>query len=201
MTPSYTTTSSRSSIDLLGSITEAPVPSQDGAFSGPPPSTHLSSEVPFSQITDLDVLVSRMGEEEGRQDGSNYDALRLLSEFIGPATPRSNSTAEVPLFPPSSSPMPDSAPGTRAPVPNVPLLGNVQVERRRTTKDGRVKLKLSLIDAPVDKCGICLTQFKSGDAAQLGSTCRHAFHVKCLVKWLARSKTCPMCRDPLDDQP
>lgn len=39
-------------------------------------------------------------------------------------------------------------------------VGLIEIQRRRVMKDGRVKLKLSLMGVGVDKCGICLTQFK-----------------------------------------
>lgn len=66
-------------------------------------------------------------------------------------------------------------------------------------KDGRVKLKLSLFGMAVDRCGICLSQFKEGESAALASsTCRHVFHERCLTRWLARNQTCPLCRVPLD---
>ncbi|KII87699.1 hypothetical protein PLICRDRAFT_112317, partial [Plicaturopsis crispa FD-325 SS-3] len=78
------------------------------------------------------------------------------------------------------------------------LLGKIEIERRRVTKDGRVKLKLSLLGVGVDKCGICLSQFKEGEWAGLGASCQHAFHEHCLRTWLARSRTCPMCRTPLE---
>ncbi|KAF8069099.1 hypothetical protein FPV67DRAFT_1105768 [Lyophyllum atratum] len=189
--------SSSSSVDLLGSITDISVPPREA--SSEQPSTQRPSAATYLETTDLDVLVSRLGDDEGHQDGSNYDALLLLSEFMGPATPTSRSTPDITRFPPYTPPVPDDGLGASAPVPNVPLLATVQVQRRRTTKDGRVKLKLSLNDVPIDKCGICLTQFKSGDTAQSGSLCRHAFHETCLLKWLVRSKTCPMCRVPLVD--
>lgn len=54
------------------------------------------------------------------------------------------------------------------------LAGRIEIERRRVLKDGRVKLKLSLLGAAVDKCGICLSQFKEGELAVLGVGCRHA---------------------------
>jgi hypothetical protein len=54
------------------------------------------------------------------------------------------------------------------------LAGRIDVERRRVTKDGRVKLKMSLLGVAVDRCGICLSQFKGGEWAALGERCRHA---------------------------
>jgi len=77
-------------------------------------------------------------------------------------------------------------------------VGEVELVRRRVTRDGRVKLKLSLLGVPVEKCAICMTQFKDGDEGILGASCKHAFHEKCLETWLDRSQTCPLCRERLD---
>ena len=65
-------------------------------------------------------------------------------------------------------------------------------------KDGRTKIKLSLLGVGVDKCGVCLSQFRDEDMAGLSSVCRHAFHEKCLGGWLLRRRNCPLCRVPLD---
>lgn len=56
----------------------------------------------------------------------------------------------------------------------LPPSGRVKVERRRVTKDGRVKLKLTLMEVVVDKCSICLSQFKEAEVACLGTRCPHA---------------------------
>ncbi len=53
------------------------------------------------------------------------------------------------------------------------FVGKVAVDRRRVTKDGRTKLKLSLFGVVVDKCTICLTQFKEGSWSCL-LPCQHA---------------------------
>lgn len=55
----------------------------------------------------------------------------------------------------------------------MPVVGTIEVERRRVTKDGRIKLKLALLGVRVDKCGICLSQFKERESAALGPTCQH----------------------------
>ncbi|KIK69937.1 hypothetical protein GYMLUDRAFT_121159, partial [Collybiopsis luxurians FD-317 M1] len=70
------------------------------------------------------------------------------------------------------------------------LLGHVSIDNRCITKSGKVRTKLYLLDAAVDNCGICSSQFKENDLGAL-SSCRHAFHERCLKPWLARSKTCP----------
>lgn len=55
------------------------------------------------------------------------------------------------------------------------LMGEVELVRRRVTRDGRVKLKVTLLGVAVEKCAICMTQFKEGDAGVLGATCKHAY--------------------------
>ncbi len=81
----------------------------------------------------------------------------------------------------------------------MPKLGCVSVERRRVMKDGRVKLKLVLLGRKVDRCGVCLAQFKEADKGAVSPSCGHAFHEVCLRKWLVRSRTCPMCREVLGE--
>ncbi|KAE9391832.1 hypothetical protein BT96DRAFT_749825, partial [Gymnopus androsaceus JB14] len=75
--------------------------------------------------------------------------------------------------------------------------GSVSVVRKRITKAGKVRIKLSLLDGAVDKCGICLTQFKDHDLGARGGVCRHAFHERCLKRWSTHSRTCPLCRVPI----
>ncbi|EEB89926.1 hypothetical protein MPER_11930 [Moniliophthora perniciosa FA553] len=142
-------------------------------------------------MTDLDLLVAGFSDRDLR-NGSGYDALLMVSEIMGPAvleTPaseslRGNGTLQQVL-------------GThvqpKRPTSTVPLLGQVSIDRRRVTKDGRVKVKLLLLESAVDKCGICFSQFKEGDfAAMSNSICRHTFHETCMstLGWLV-SKTCP----------
>ncbi|KAK7044796.1 RING-type domain-containing protein [Favolaschia claudopus] len=131
----------------------------------------------FMDTTDLDVLLARL--EHDHHDGANYDDLWMVSDFIGPATPvRANRPASAKT--------------------SVLLTGAVEVQRRRTTKDGRVKLKLALLGIAVDRCGICMTQFKKAERARLSERCKHAFHDRCLGRWVVRSQTCPLCRIGLD---
>ena len=55
----------------------------------------------------------------------------------------------------------------------VPFTGAIEVKRRRVLKDGRVKLKLSLLGVAVDRCGICLSQFRHDERAALAPACKH----------------------------
>jgi len=100
-----------------------------------------------SEATDLDLLISRIESND----------LPVVSEMIGeaerPGTARPHDRPE------------DSA-GT-------PLVGRVEVQRRRKLKDGRVKLKLRLMGASVNSCGICLMQFKEKEMGALTPKCQH----------------------------
>ncbi|XP_028323935.1 RING finger protein 122-like [Gouania willdenowi] len=53
--------------------------------------------------------------------------------------------------------------------------------------------KLSLLG---QTCAVCLEEFRSRD--ELGvCPCSHAFHKKCLLKWLEVRSVCPMCNKPI----
>lgn len=101
----------------------------------------------------------------------------MLSEIIGPAAPSHSPTQDVDVDENST-----------------PCVAKVELARKRVLKDGRVKLKLSLLGVSVDKCGICLSQFKEGVSAALSPACRHIFHETCLKTWMRTSRTCPTCR-------
>lgn len=99
-----------------------------------------------------------------------YTDLTQLADFLGPA---------------------------RAP-PRVAMPeGVVEVARRRVTRDGRVKLKLALLGASVERCGACLAQFREHDRAAVLQPCGHAAHAECARKWFLQSATCPLCRHDL----
>ncbi|ORY92411.1 hypothetical protein BCR35DRAFT_247538, partial [Leucosporidium creatinivorum] len=70
----------------------------------------------------------------------------------------------------------------------------VELERRRIDKQGRVKLKLSVVGVRCVDCSICLTRFRVDDLAVVLPNCLHAFHERCIRSWLARSRECPLCR-------
>ena len=103
--------------------------------------------------------------------------LLLVSEILGPAA------AGRPVSAPAAIPAPASAgdaEGTAAATTanaekaTVPYIGQVEVQRRRVLKDGRVKLKLSLLGVGVDRCGVCLSQFRREERGALTPVCRHS---------------------------
>ncbi|PVF92303.1 hypothetical protein CPB86DRAFT_744441 [Serendipita vermifera] len=104
---------------------------------------------------------------------ATYEDLLLLEEFNGPA-----------------SPLIQSAEGERIFNVSVAL---VEIINRRKNKEGKAKLKLAVAGTRVDKCGICLTQFRGEERAAL-TDCRHCFHELCLQRWMTRVTLCPLCR-------
>ncbi|CDQ81961.1 unnamed protein product [Oncorhynchus mykiss] len=55
-------------------------------------------------------------------------------------------------------------------------------------------------DLRVQTCAVCLEDFKVKD--ELGVLpCQHAFHRKCLVKWLEVRCVCPMCNKTIAGPP
>lgn len=52
-----------------------------------------------------------------------------------------------------------------------------------------------------DSCPVCKDELKKGEEA-MKLPCNHEFHKECLMPWLERANTCPICRKELetDDQ-
>ncbi|KAL6654064.1 hypothetical protein ACP70R_007529 [Stipagrostis hirtigluma subsp. patula] len=51
-------------------------------------------------------------------------------------------------------------------------------------------------DACDDACSICLEAFCESDPSALTS-CKHEFHLQCILEWCQRSSQCPMCWQPI----
>ncbi|CAO2837445.1 unnamed protein product [Amaranthus hypochondriacus] len=49
-------------------------------------------------------------------------------------------------------------------------------------------------------CPICLDRFEIGAEARK-TPCNHIYHSECIVSWLVRRKTCPVCRHQLGSGP
>ena len=45
----------------------------------------------------------------------------------------------------------------------------------------------------INNCAICIDEFEENDQLHL-LPCQHSFHSQCILKWLNRSKLCPICR-------
>uniref|UniRef100_A0A803TJJ8 E3 ubiquitin-protein ligase RNF181 n=1 Tax=Anolis carolinensis TaxID=28377 RepID=A0A803TJJ8_ANOCA len=51
------------------------------------------------------------------------------------------------------------------------------------------------------KCPVCLLEFEEGEVARR-MPCQHLFHSGCLLPWLGKTNSCPLCRHelPTDNQ-
>ncbi|RSH85172.1 hypothetical protein EHS25_004979 [Saitozyma podzolica] len=122
------------------------------------------------EYTDLDVLVSRL-EGSGRE----YEGFSQIARFLGPAkSPVARPEAIATLLP-----------------------GLINVDSRRTTAQGKVKLKLSLLGVRVTKCPICLAQYRKEERAVILPECGHSAHEECSRKWFREDDRCFVCRVPL----
>jgi hypothetical protein len=46
-------------------------------------------------------------------------------------------------------------------------------------------------------CAVCQDECEPGASVIALPACRHLFHADCLLPWLARKHTCPVCRSEL----
>ncbi|KAJ4825767.1 hypothetical protein Tsubulata_015902 [Turnera subulata] len=51
-------------------------------------------------------------------------------------------------------------------------------------------------DSCDDACSICLEEFSASDPSATTS-CKHEFHLQCILEWCQRSSQCPMCMQPI----
>ena len=49
------------------------------------------------------------------------------------------------------------------------------------------------------KCAICLNEFLGLDIIKAFNKCEHIFHKVCLLNWLKKSDSCPLCKHNLKD--
>ena len=59
----------------------------------------------------------------------------------------------------------------------------------------QVEAEAEVVEVPEDwgTCSICLDNLEPGDKANR-LTCRHFYHSECILSWLKKSVTCPVCR-------
>ncbi|GFQ07312.1 RING-H2 finger protein atl60 [Phtheirospermum japonicum] len=50
------------------------------------------------------------------------------------------------------------------------------------------------------ECAVCLCEVSKGEKARLLPKCNHGFHLDCIDMWFQSHSTCPLCRNPVDNQ-
>ncbi|KAL2488333.1 uncharacterized protein Fot_41625 [Forsythia ovata] len=59
------------------------------------------------------------------------------------------------------------------------------------------KLKIEIDNSGQEECCICLDKPCVGEEISI-LPCLHAYHSKCIIRWLELSVLCPLCRKPVD---
>ncbi|XP_012284004.1 E3 ubiquitin-protein ligase RNF181-like [Orussus abietinus] len=69
----------------------------------------------------------------------------------------------------------------------------------KTAIDGLKEVNIT--DENSKQCPICLKEFDIGITVKL-LPCQHSFHNECILPWLGKTNTCPLCRYelPTDDE-
>ncbi|KAE8745377.1 E3 Ubiquitin-Protein Ligase [Frankliniella occidentalis] len=62
-------------------------------------------------------------------------------------------------------------------------------------------LKVSTVQREGDQCPVCLKNFDKGEQVK-EMPCQHSFHLGCILPWLQKTNSCPLCRHelPTDDE-
>ncbi|WWC92155.1 uncharacterized protein L201_007109 [Kwoniella dendrophila CBS 6074] len=147
--------------------------------------------------TDLDLLIHRIDRsnpqaerQEGDSDNSNsnnnntlpaldsYEGYRQIENFFGPSKSQAATPAQLDTL----------------------LVGLIQIDSKRITTKGKVKLKLSLLGLRVIKCSICLSQFKQNEKAIMLPNCSHVGHESCAIRWFKEKNNCWVCREVLSEE-
>jgi len=64
----------------------------------------------------------------------------------------------------------------------------------------RIPISKEMVSAK-DQCPVCLDFYRADDPPAMRLKCKHTFHEDCLIPWLKKTATCPVCRMdlPTDD--
>ncbi|KAI0290127.1 hypothetical protein BC826DRAFT_570723 [Russula brevipes] len=178
---------------------DAPEPSSPGSTYEVSPSAPSAIQREFTSFEALEVGRDDDDDDDEDEDrdatvtvtgSSNRENVLLLAQ--GTASPSH-------VGPPTTTTRGSMAVAGAQYSVNGAQLGRIQMVRRRVTRNGRVKLKLVLLGATVDRCVMCTTQFRDHESAALGTRCQHAFHERCAGSWLSRgNRTCPVCGTSFD---
>lgn len=166
--PSHTSAAPPASATVISDSPRASPSSTPQPSEAPRPSPPQPRRDPSLGLTDFDLLVAQL-----EASGSHFEQLSAIGEFLGPAKPTAATAAQLASL----------------------SVGVIECDSRRVTREGKIKQKLSCVGVRVDKCAICLAQFKEAQRAVI-LPCSHIFHEDCTVKLLRRVDRCPTCRAP-----
>lgn len=78
--------------------------------------------------------------------------------------------------------------------------GRAPPASRKVVEELETKLISPTAAAQGIKCPICLLEYDEEDEVKI-LPCRHQFHTNCIIPWLSKVNSCPMCRVelPTDD--
>ncbi|KAI3773253.1 hypothetical protein L1987_47778 [Smallanthus sonchifolius] len=51
------------------------------------------------------------------------------------------------------------------------------------------------------ECSVCLSELEQGEKTRVLPKCNHVFHAECIDMWFHSHSTCPICRNPVSEQP
>ncbi|XP_058779629.1 E3 ubiquitin-protein ligase RHF2A [Vicia villosa] len=87
----------------------------------------------------------------------------------------------------------------------VPVLEENETKSEAHLTSAAAFVEGGIQDACDDSCSICLESFCDSDPSTVTS-CKHEFHLQCILEWCQRSSQCPMCwqsislKDPLSQE-
>ncbi|KAH7315833.1 hypothetical protein KP509_21G067300 [Ceratopteris richardii] len=140
----------------------------------------LNSPISPQEYSNTDAHHSFCASNPVDEDGKGDCDSRSPCEFNEPAI----------LRPPPAPSLPNNG---KEPVPNSTSLD----EENRRIQDAIHTSAAAFVeggiqDACDDSCSICLEPFCESDPAMVTS-CKHNYHLQCILEWAQRSKECPMC--------
>ncbi|CAI8592801.1 unnamed protein product [Vicia faba] len=87
----------------------------------------------------------------------------------------------------------------------VPVLEENETKSEAHLTSAAAFVEGGIQDACDDSCSICLESFCDSDPSTVTS-CKHEFHLQCILEWCQRSSQCPMCwqsislKDPMSQE-
>ncbi|KAG6631976.1 hypothetical protein I3843_13G109800 [Carya illinoinensis] len=77
----------------------------------------------------------------------------------------------------------------------------MEVQEETNTSEAHLTSAAAFVEGGIqeacdDACSICLESFCDSDPSTVTS-CKHEFHLQCILEWCQRSSQCPMCWQPI----